>query len=108
MISQCVSVRRVCGVRAALAACTCLLAASSVLIPRTALSQQIQGAILSDPVTPEVFTEDLTTLPAAPAWQPGDPMREVPLHQDTDEGGSTALTPAGSTPSASTPEPTID
>ena len=84
MISQCVSVRRVCGVRAALAACTCLLAASSVLIPTAALSQQIQGAIVSDPVTPEVFTEDLTTLPVAPAWQPGDPMREVPLHQDTD------------------------
>jgi len=106
MMSQCVSVRRVCGVRAALAACTCLLAASSVLIPRTALSQQIQGAIVSDPVTPEVFTQDLTTLEIAPPWQPGDPIGEIPLQQDEDQSVPSALISTART-SAGQPAPAL-
>ena len=39
----------------------------------------MRGAqVLGGPVTPTIVNIDIRDLPAAPAWQPGDPIKEIP------------------------------
>ena len=37
-----------------------------------------RGAVQSPTAVPDVFNQDLRTLPRAPEWQPGDPVVEIP------------------------------
>src|SRR5262245_13097081 len=40
---------------------------------------QVQrGAEVQGPSAPTVFTGDVRTLPLAPEWRPGDPIKEIP------------------------------
>ncbi len=58
------------------------------------------GVYLSDPVVPFEINVDLRTLPAAPVWQPGDPVQVVPEGVAAD--GPTAQIANWEDPSAQT------
>jgi hypothetical protein len=67
-------------------ALTGFLSASASAQDETSSSSKpkvIKGAEVSEPVTPKVFDGDLRDLPRAKAWAPGDPVREVPILDDT-------------------------
>jgi len=57
----------------------------------------LQGAqVVGGPVTPIVVDVDLRDLPRAPAWRPGDPIKEIPrrFYPPKNEGSRTHLTGA--------------
>ncbi|MCP4661340.1 MAG: hypothetical protein GY856_38545, partial [bacterium] len=43
-------------------------------------STVVRGAELVDRISPFIFDGDLRTLPKAPSWRPGDPIKEIPRH----------------------------
>jgi hypothetical protein len=55
-----------------------LLAIATLLATPAAAQERVEGAVRSAPVTPFVFDGDLRDLPPPRAWQPGDPLKEVP------------------------------
>lgn len=64
------------------------LSGALCMLSITALAQQpttIQGAdTIGGPVTPVIINVDPATLPPPSLWQPGDPIREIPLSYDKD------------------------
>ncbi len=64
---------------------TCNAAAGSEPLPRV-----WHGAEASHPVTPTLFRGSIHDLPAARAWQPGDPIKEIPRRGS---GGSAKSSP---------------
>ncbi len=79
------------------------LVAICLLLPFAALGQdapiELYGAeALGEPVVPQVIAVDLRDLPAAPQWQPGDPIREVPRRGSDAPDDFTPEPPTGPDP----------
>ncbi len=53
-----------------------MLACATTIVAEGPVVQR--GAEASAPVTPTVFSGDLSRLPKTPDWQPGDPIKEIP------------------------------
>ena len=66
------------GTVALAVALTLLAVAAGPLAAQDDQPPVIRGGELVEIVTPYVFTGDLRALPKALAWQPGDPIKEIP------------------------------
>lgn len=98
-----VSRSRTSGGRAEVTACFAL--ALLLLLPCAGLAQDndslaqqaqvLRGGMVSAPVTPEIFTDDVRALPRQRAWRAGEPIREVPKRrtQQSPHTSATSILP---------------
>ena len=66
-------------------------ATAQVLPPDTPPQPDSRAVVVSPPISPHVFEDDLRTLPTVRPWQPGDPVKEGPRRRNTHPQSATPM-----------------